>query len=135
MNFLLKLKRFIIRVENHFHGKGMVYLASPYSDESGFVQSVRHKEAEFQIAQMMNDGLLAFSPIVHCHHLAMMHHLPATFDFWQNYCLGMLNNASELWVLMLPGWENSTGVQAEIKYAQSLNMPIYYLHSKRDDSL
>ena len=40
------------------------------------------------------------------------------------HCLQMLNHARELWVLQLPGWRESRGVQIEIDRARSLGIPI-----------
>ena len=36
----------------------------------------------------------------------------------------MLNLAEALWVLILPGWEHSVGVAAEIDYAAEIYRPI-----------
>ena len=36
----------------------------------------------------------------------------------------MLNLAEALWVLILPGWETSVGVAAEIEYAAEIYRPI-----------
>ena len=102
----------------------MIYLASPYSHNNPSVMQARFKMAEKYTALLLQQGRIIFSPIVHCHELARTYELPTDFSFWQNYCLGMLAKADELWVLQLDGWKHSTGVAAEIEFADENEMPI-----------
>lgn len=47
--------------------------------------------------------------------------------FWRRVDTEYLRVSRKLVVLMLPGWEVSVGVQAEIKLAKSMDLPIVYL--------
>jgi hypothetical protein len=63
-----------------------------------------------------------------------MHNLPNNFTFWQNYCLNLLAVCDKIHVLMLKGWEESVGVQAEIAEAQRLEISILYIHPTKEKS-
>ena len=53
--------------------------------------------------------------------------LPPEWDFWQGYDTAILTNCEKVIVLRLPGWQESTGVQAEIKLATEMGLPIDYI--------
>lgn len=105
-----------------------IYLASPYSDPDGAVREFRYIEVARACATLLKQGRVVYSPIVHCHDIANAYHLPGTFDFWQNLCLTMLEPAKELWVLALPGYSQSHGVNEEIAYAKQLKKAIRYVY-------
>lgn len=104
----------------------MIYLASPYSHPDELVRHDRFAQALQATATMLRDGLIVYSPIVHCHPLARVYDLPTDFAFWQNYNFGILKHAEGLWVLMIDGFESSLGVQNEIIYAKELCIPYHY---------
>jgi hypothetical protein len=99
------------------------YLASPYS---GNEQENYEAAAKFT-AERMAQGHVIFSPIVHCHQIAIDYNLPGDFNFWQNYNFAMLDIADELMVLKLPGWERSKGVAGEIDFAANAGIPVTYI--------
>ena len=100
-----------------------IYVASPYSGNE-----LANYEATVKfVADSMQEGYIIFSPIVHCHQIAVDYNLPGDFKFWQRYSYEMLAAAGRLWVLQLPGWEESKGVQAEILYANRAHIPIDYI--------
>jgi hypothetical protein len=70
---------------------------------------------------------MVFSPIAHCHPLAMAGGLPGDWEFWKRYCLATLTPCRQLWVLKLPGWEDSKGIAGEVQEATRQGKPIYYL--------
>jgi hypothetical protein len=53
--------------------------------------------------------------------------MPTTWDFWSVVDYKFLDASSELYVLMLDCWDKSTGVAAEIKYAEQIGLPIKYI--------
>ena len=105
----------------------MIYLASPYSDPDPAVVLFRYQETRRYTAERIYEGYAIFSPIVHCHELAMNYLLPTEFSFWQTYNQALLRQSLALWVLQLDGWENSLGVVNEIKFAQKYNIPVSYV--------
>jgi len=75
----------------------------------------------------MGQGLLIFSPISHSHPIALAGDLPLGFDYWEKYDRAMLERCSGLIVLMLDGWKESVGVQAEIRIAEELGLDISFV--------
>jgi len=112
----------------------LIYLASPYTYKGNgdkITKSVieeQNFEAVCRVAsRLMKEGTKLFSPIAHCHPIAMAGGLPTDWRFWQDYCRATLGRCDEIWVLMLDGWKESTGVQAEIELAIKLGLPVTYI--------
>jgi hypothetical protein len=115
-------------------GKKRIYLASPYSArlKNGTPDEVTMYQRFLQVCHvagqiMEHDHHVVFCPIAHSVPIAdtMDNHLDA--DFWLGQDEPFLNWADEMWVLMLPGWETSKGIEREIHMAQVMGKPILYL--------
>jgi len=105
----------------------MIYLASPYAHHDPIeIQYRFHKVCEATV-ELMKQGEIVYSPIAHNHYLATQFFLPRTWHFWKLYDLPMLNLAEAIWVLMLDGWQNSSGVAAEIAHAIQTDKPVIYI--------
>lgn len=107
--------------------KELIYLAVPYSDKDPAVQEARFNIVNKVAAKLMAEGKYIFSPISHTHPIALAGKLPGDWQFWEGYDRCILSCCCKLTVLRLPGWEKSTGVQAEIKIATELGIPIDYI--------
>jgi hypothetical protein len=113
--------------------KELIYLAVPYSykdADPAVVATV--KESRFKIvnkvaSKLMAEGNYIFSPISHTHPIALAGQLPGDWQFWEGYDRCILSFCSKIIVLRLPGWETSTGVQAEIKIGTELGIPVEYI--------
>lgn len=105
----------------------MIYLASPYSHPNQSFQLERFEAAQKFTAKAITRGHIIFSPIVHCHYLALLFEMPSDFQFWNRYNFGMLAAAKELWVLKLEGWEESLGVNGEIEFATRKRLAVTYV--------
>lgn len=105
-----------------------VYLASPYSAPTPEEENTRYWATVDWVAFRLriNPDFVIFSPIVHSHPMTRRHSFPGSIEFWRNHCIRMLTPAKELWVLQLPGWEDSKGVKEEIELAFSMEKPILY---------
>lgn len=103
------------------------YLASAYSDPSPIVREARYQAALSATASLLQKYVWTFSPIVHCHELAIAHALPYEFEFWERYSRAMLAAANRLIILRSDGWEASTGIAAERAYAEENHIPWEYL--------
>lgn len=104
-----------------------VYLASPYTHKNEAVMLDRYHDVLSWLAVYMKcPGLktCVYSPILHYHPVAVRYKLPRTWDFWWHYNKAMLENADELWILPLDGWEESKGIAAEREYAELVGMTI-----------
>ncbi len=104
----------------------MIYIAGPYSNADHIVMADRaHQHAIFAIYCAIN-GHVVYSPIAAWDKWSSGYGLPRTPEFWRRLSLGMLRVACELWVLKLPGWEASKGLQDEIRCAGNLGIKIRY---------
>ena len=105
--------------------KKRVYLAAPYSHADKRVRSSRFDIVTKVAQQLMAQGVLVYSPITHGHTLAAAGELPGDFQFWSDHCLSFLRHwAEEIWVLAIPGFDSSIGVQAELEEARKLGLPV-----------
>jgi hypothetical protein len=105
----------------------MIYLASPYSHPEP--EMVQHRfEAITKIAaDMTSRGLCVFSPITYGHTLwQFKKDIPTDWRFWIDICFAYLDISQELWVVCLPGWDQSVGVRAEIERATDKGIPVIY---------
>lgn len=99
-----------------------VYLASPYSHALAAVRNARYRAALMATRSLLAAGVHVFSPIVYSHFLVGHQttgagSLAASWEFWREFDLSMLDKCDVLAVLQLPGWTYSVGVQAEIAEA------------------
>lgn len=106
--------------------KRLTYLACPYSHKERYMMVARHLLVNRFAAKLMAEGHFVFSPISHTHPIADEQNLPRGWEFWECYDKTMIGCCDDLLVLCLPGWETSTGVQAEIKIAEDMGIPIDY---------
>lgn len=102
-----------------------VYLACPYSDQSADVRRERFFTATRVAQELIRQGYTVFSPLTHGHTLCEGSTLPEDFAFWRESCLSHVNFwATDLYVLMVPGWDSSTGVNAEVEAATRKGLPV-----------
>lgn len=104
----------------------MIYLASPYTHADPAVREERFQAVCRAAAELMRRGECVLSPIAHSHPIAA-HGLPTTWEFWERLDREHLKRCDELVVLMLDGWKESRGVQAEIRIARELGKPVRFL--------
>jgi hypothetical protein len=97
----------------------LFYLASPYSHDDPQVVTWRYEKLKTVVANLVDQNFFIFSPILHWHPVAVDHKLPTSFEFWQSYNFHMIDVCDAMFVLQLPGWDTSIGVQAEIEYCRS----------------
>lgn len=108
----------------------MIYLASPYSHHDPLVIRTRFLLAEQCTVRLMQQGEVVFSPIVHCHELAHKYDLPKDAKFWEKYDHSMLRLASALYILQIPGWEQSRGVTMERELAERAYIPVAFVNEE-----
>ena len=105
---------------------GFAYLASPYSHADAEVREWRFREACRVAAELMQHGQVVFSPITHSHPIAEAKPGPwaVDHDFWLRQDAPYLEACMKLYVLALPGWEQSRGVAHEIARARERGIPV-----------
>lgn len=102
-----------------------IYLASPYSSQDSAVRQDRYEEACKKAAELMSQGYNVFSPIAHSHPISQHIGNGLDHDFWLSQDLSFLESwADEMWVLMLPGWEESIGIWKEVNFATEKGIKI-----------
>ena len=74
---------------------------------------------------MMADGMQVFSPIAHSHGIAAFG-LPGDWRYWEKYDRWFLARCDVLVVLLLDGWNQSVGIEDEIRIAVELGKSIEY---------
>jgi len=107
----------------------MKYLAVPYSDKDENVMQHRFNVVTKVAAELMKQGKEVFSPITHSHPIALHLDAGAAVDWqaWEKFDTKMLKCCDELYVLMLAGWRDSVGVEAEMQLAKDLGMKITFI--------
>lgn len=110
----------------------MIYLASVYSlNADSKLMDKRAKYARKRTAEFQMEEIPVYSPIAHCHEMSKENNMPRTWDFWSAIDYQFIDACQEFWVLMMPGWEDSVGITAEIKYATDTHKNVIYI--KCDD--
>lgn len=112
----------------------MIYLAAPYGHEDSRVVEIRMASVTKQLAVYAKEGKVATSPLLMHFCLNSGIDLPGDFDFWKDYCFGILEKSDEVHVLCLEGWNTSVGVIAEVYKALELGIPVYLVGGKRFQS-
>lgn len=105
----------------------LTYLASPYSHRDPVVRWQRHEAAVKAQAALFGRGEMVYSPIAQCAESAEKHGMPTDWQFWAAFDRRMLAACDSITVLMIPGWEESVGVRAEVGIAQDLGLPVRYI--------
>ena len=104
-----------------------MYLASPYTDPDIAVMEQRYLAAMKATHWCLTHSIQVFSPIVHCHEMAIKYIMPRDFDFWREYDQAMIAPCSGLLILDIEGWTSSKGVTSEINLAIRLGKSISHL--------
>ena len=105
----------------------LVYLASPHSHPLKSVRDYRFQMACKAAGILMAQGMIVFSPIAHSHPIADLCGIHEEWEYWQKFDRVFIGVSRALIVLCLDGWKESVGVQAEIKIAKELGIPVDYL--------
>ncbi|MSQ96815.1 MAG: DUF1937 family protein [Gemmataceae bacterium] len=111
----------------------MIYLASPYSHPDPAVRAQRFREACRAAAALVQAGRVVFAPVVHSHPLVEFG-VPTDWAFWQQTDQRFLEQCDEVVILMLDGWRESVGVEAEIEIARAFGKPTRFLEPSLGDT-
>jgi nucleoside 2-deoxyribosyltransferase len=106
----------------------LVYLASPYSHPNQDVMHARYEKACKAAAALMLRGECVFAPIAHSHRIGQVMGRSTDHEFWLKQDFAILSNCVHMVVLMLEGWNMSTGVREEIDYCIARGIPVSYMH-------
>src|SRR6266550_797636 len=101
------------------------YLASPYSKFKGGYEEAYQMAAEM-LMFLERNKLFVFCPIVHSHTAVKYAPDLHTHEFWLDVDFKFIRISRGLIVCTMEGWEESYGIAEEIKYAETLGLPVYY---------
>lgn len=106
---------------------GLAYLATPYTNYPDGIE-IAFREASRLCAELLKADVAAYSPIAHCHPLAIHGDMDALDrDFWLGYQRKMMARCDALIVATMASWERSIGIQYEVQFFTSAGRPIFQL--------
>lgn len=107
----------------------LIYLASPYRADDPRLVRIRYKLAVKTAAKIITRwGHHVFTPIGHSHPIAMdkaFNQENNTHSYWLSLDFKILDICDEIWLLTLPGYERSEGMQREQIYAREKGKPVF----------
>jgi hypothetical protein len=114
----------------------LIYIAAPYTakladgSEDKDTIANRIREMSLCMEKLMRMGIKTCSPLLM--HLLRLHvsQLPGDWQYWGDYSEVMLKRCNRMIVLMIDGWQESTGVNAEYDIAMNEKIPLIYLDPK-----
>lgn len=104
----------------------MIYVAAPFTSESPVTQSWRHERTCEFVSRMLSQGFHAFSPVCYCLPIAERNGWPTDAGRWHQFNMDVLRRCEAMYILQLPGWQNSKGVTIEIKTCVILGMAMVH---------
>lgn len=104
----------------------MIYVASPFTSPLLTVQEERLMAIRQFTALCIAEGFPAFSPIVYFYPIAKGLQLPEDANYWHDINMAFLRKSEAIFVLRLTGWDQSRGVQVELKIAKALAIPVVH---------
>lgn len=106
--------------------KEMYYLASPSSHPDIAIREFRYYEVLKARAWFFLNNIHVYSPIAETHVVSALFSLPKFFEPYRELDFNHISRMDGVYVLCVDGWLSSVGVQAEIKYAESIGKPVRY---------
>lgn len=105
----------------------LVYLGSPYSKFAKGIEKAFQDIAEIA-AIMLQIGVKVYSPICHCHPIAMYGNIdPMDHKFWLKLDETMMDVCDALVVVKMESWTKSVGLALELEVFRKAGKPTYFL--------
>jgi hypothetical protein len=105
--------------------EGFYYLATPYRKYPDGADAACEMACRAAV-ECFREGVLVFSPIAHMHSIAKLCGMSGGYEFWKRHDEAMMAASSGLIVVKMNGWEESTGIAAEIEWFRSRCRPVFY---------
>jgi nucleoside 2-deoxyribosyltransferase len=110
--------------------KRIIYLACPYTHPDSAIREQRFQIATKSAAALIKMGHIVFSPLTMTHPIdVVLAGEAATLgsDYWVNFDEAFMDMCSEMIVLQIDGWDQSSGIRREVQYFTNNNKPVQYL--------
>lgn len=107
----------------------LIYLAAPYSnvnDKNAHMDMLMTVSGSYMVS---NPGHHIVSPLFFHYSLDKVPNIAGDWNFWKNYSIDLLRRCDVVYCMEGIGSWLSTGVQAELAIAKSLNIPVHKWHS------
>jgi len=105
----------------------LVYLSAPYSkytNKSALMMAIMTISG---IYQLRNQGHHVVSPLFNHYSLNNVPGLGSDYAFWKDYSRNLLKRCDKVVVIKAPGWEESSGVEDEVKLAKELGIKVEFV--------
>lgn len=104
-----------------------IYLGLPYMHDSPTMMDIRADVSDLVARDLANHGKKIYAPISSWHSIAKKYEMRCDWEFWQELDEEFIRCSNEVHFITLPGWQESTGVNAETCLAKALDKPISYI--------
>jgi hypothetical protein len=122
--------RFVNALAKFARMPGYIYVASPYTKYPEGLDKA-HEHVCLLTAELVKGGMSVYSPIAHSHPVAIHGGIdPKDHSLWMAQCRAMMEAATACIVLTMDGWQDSKGVQMEIKYFDEADKPLLMVDPK-----
>ncbi len=111
------------------------YVASPFTHPKAMVREWRFRSVAEATLYWNLKLIAAISPIVHSHVLVQLsgdESIGEDWGTWKPVDMPLVKAFDVFIVLMLPGWDESVGVQEELQYALSIGKQVYFVDYSGD---
>lgn len=108
----------------------MIYISAPYTHKDWAVTLERMEAVHGHFLQLAEEMKMSVSPLIVGHQYIDAGMWTASHDFWLPYSEELLKVCSEVHVLKLDGWQESVGVQFELRIAAGLGLPIAFFNPR-----
>jgi hypothetical protein len=117
--------------------RAIIYLACPYTDKSPKIRLRRFELATAAAATLVKRGFVVFSPITMTHPMDVALSGDDTLgsDFWVKFDEAFMDICSEMIILTVEGWEQSSGIQREIKFFEKAGRSVSFMQESEIDPL
>lgn len=103
----------------------LAYLATPYTHYKGGIEQA-FIDASKLAARLFEAGIKIYSPIAHCHPIAIHGGLdPLNATMWIAFDEAIMSVSNVLIVAMMDGWDKSRGVLHEIEFFHARNKVVF----------
>jgi hypothetical protein len=108
----------------------ITYLAAPYTHTDPNVRVERFEKVTKVAAQLIANGRIVFSPLTMTHPIDQIladNGETLGSDYWVSFDEAFMCHCSEIYVLTLEGWRESSGVKRELAFFERQGKPITFL--------